>query len=225
MSRYDALTEYLLASSEPVVRLTFDELDRIVGGLPESAKKYGAWWANNRTSQAHSRVWLDAGRKVSLDFRGRVATFRLDTAVEAMEAESEELAEAQGILSGFVESSISLERDLEDHLVAHLERLEAGLSLIARQAVTEVGRVDILARSRSGETVIIELKVGDARDSAIGQVARYIGWYARVESKAPRAILMAASFSDPVRYAAAALPSLRLVTYRVSFAFEDVALP
>ena len=224
MSRYDALTEHLLASSDPVVRLTFEELDSIVGGLPESAKKYGAWWANNRTSQAHSRAWLDAGRKASLDFRGRVATFRLDPTVAEPESVSEELVEAQGLLSGFVESSISLERDLEDHLVAHLDLLEPGLKLITRQATTDVGRVDILARSAEGDTVIIELKVGEARDSAIGQIARYIGWYARSESKTPRAILVAGAFSEPVKYGATALQSLRLVTYRVSFAFEDASL-
>ena len=48
MSRYDALTTCLLSRAEPVVALTFDELDTIVGGLPNSAKTYGAWWANNR---------------------------------------------------------------------------------------------------------------------------------------------------------------------------------
>lgn len=224
MSRYDALTEHLLGSSEPVVRLTFEELDSIVGGLPDSAKKYGAWWANNRTSQAHSRAWLDAGRRASLDFRSRLATFSLDPTATEPQSESEELVEAQGLLSGFVESSISLERDLEDHLVAHLGLLEPGLTLIGRQVTTDVGRVDILARSGEGETVIIELKVGEARDSAIGQIARYIGWYARIESRTPRAILVAASFSEAVKYGATALPSLRLVDYRVSFAFEDVSL-
>jgi hypothetical protein len=224
MSRYGTLTEHLLASNDPVVSLTFEELDNLVGGLPESAKKYGAWWANSRTSHGHSGAWLDAGRKVSLDFRSRVATFRLDPTAAAPESESEELVEAQGLLSGFVESSISLERDLEDHLVAHLDLLEPGLTLITRQATTDVGRVDILARSVKGDTVIIELKVGEARDSAIGQVARYIGWYARSESKTPRAILVAGAFSDPVRYGASALPSLRLVSYRVSFEFEDVSL-
>jgi len=224
MSRYDALTEHLLRASEPIVRLTFDELDSIVGGLPDSAKKYGAWWANNRSSQAHSRAWLDAGRRASLDFRDRVATFTLDPTATEPQSESEELVEAQGLLSGFVESSISLERDLEDHLVAHLGALEPGLTLVGRQASTDVGRVDILARSASGETVVIELKVGEARDSAIGQIARYIGWFARTESRTPRGILVAASFSEPVKYGAAALPSLRLVTYKVSFAFDDVSL-
>jgi RecB family endonuclease NucS len=193
--------------------------------LPESAKKYGAWWANNRTSQPHSRAWLDAGRRVSLDFQGGVATFTLDPSVsDVNQVESEELSEAQGLLSGFVESSISLERDLEDHLVANIGRIEPGLKFVSRQTSTDVGRVDILAKSASDETVIIEIKVGEARDSAVGQVARYIGWYTREESKAPRAILIAASFSEPVRFAALALPTLKLVSYRVSFDFGEVSL-
>ena len=41
MGRYDALTTCLLSRPEPVVTLTFDELDTIVGGLPNSAKTYG----------------------------------------------------------------------------------------------------------------------------------------------------------------------------------------
>lgn len=224
MSRYQALTEKLMTSSEPIVRLSFDELDQIVGGLPDSAKKHNAWWANSRTSRPHARFWMDAGRRVSLDFRARTASFSLDPLAANPEVESEELSEAQGLLSGFVESSISMERDLEDHLVANLGAIEPGLELVARQVTTDVGRVDILARSATRETVIIELKVGEARDNAIGQVARYMGWYSRTESKVPRAILIAADFTEGVRYAAIALPTLRLLSYRVSFAFEDVSL-
>ena len=226
MSRYDALTQHLLASPEAVLRLSFDELDALVGGLPESAKKYGAWWANNRTSQAHSRAWLDAGRRASLDFRNRIATFSLDPTATAVDtqSESEELEEAQGLLSGFVESTISLERDLEEHLANHLGLLEPGLVLVSRQYTTDVGRVDILAKSPTGETVIIELKVGEAKDSAIGQVARYLGWFSRSEVTPVRAILVAATFSEPLKYAAAAIPALKLVSYRVSFAFEEASL-
>lgn len=39
-SRYDALTEYLSRRSEPSLVLSSAELDRIVGGLPESAHRY-----------------------------------------------------------------------------------------------------------------------------------------------------------------------------------------
>jgi hypothetical protein len=224
MSRYDALTAKLLSIEEPEVALTFDELDRIIGGLPESAKTYGAWWANRRSSQPHAKAWLDAGRRAKPDFRARHAVFTRDPSVSESSEGREEIAEGGEVLSEYVESTISLERDLEDHLVRNLESLEPGLTLIARQETTEVGRIDLLARSVAGETVIIELKVGDARDSAIGQIARYVGWYAKREGRLPRAYLIAGGFPAPVRYAAAAIPGLRLMTYKVSFTFAEASV-
>jgi hypothetical protein len=62
---YEALTGYLRVRSEPVVVVSFAELDRVVGGLPASARKYSAWWANSRHSQPHAFAWLDAGRRAT----------------------------------------------------------------------------------------------------------------------------------------------------------------
>jgi len=116
---------------------------------------------------------------------------------------------------------LSLERDLEDQIVSHLDALERGLTLVSRQVRSEVGILDLLAKSRDGQTVIIELKAGEAKDSSIGQIARYVGWYSEKEGAAPRAILVASGFPQPVRWAAKAIPGLRLVTYQVQFNFEE----
>ncbi len=75
-----------------------------------------------------------------------------------------------------------------------------------------------------GLRVIIEVKVGDAKDSAVGQIARYLGWYAKTEGKLPRGILIAGDFPEGVRYAATAIPNLSLIAYRVQFAFEKVSV-
>jgi len=70
--KYQALTAFLVSRSEQSVELTFAELDRLVG-LPASARKYPAWWANSRTAQPQARFWLDAGRRAVPDFNaGRV---------------------------------------------------------------------------------------------------------------------------------------------------------
>ena len=45
--------------------MTFDEIDHVVGGLPASARRYPAWWSNEREGthvQAHA--WMDAGWRV-----------------------------------------------------------------------------------------------------------------------------------------------------------------
>lgn len=65
MSKYGALRRQLECEADPSVEMTFDEVDRIVGGLPASAHCYSAWWSNEREGthvQAHA--WLEAGWRV-----------------------------------------------------------------------------------------------------------------------------------------------------------------
>lgn len=71
MARYERLTQRLAGDETAVITLSFRELDRIVdGGLPPSARKHAAWWANSRTAHSHAAAWLDAGRRASPDFNG-----------------------------------------------------------------------------------------------------------------------------------------------------------
>lgn len=64
-SRYQPLHDHLADQTEPVVRLTFRQIERILGAsLPDSARKYRPWWANEAAgTHVHARSWLDAGRK------------------------------------------------------------------------------------------------------------------------------------------------------------------
>jgi hypothetical protein len=68
MPSYDALTEFLNGTEGAEITLTFAQLDRIVGGLPASARKHQAWWANSMRSQPHARAWLNARRSAQVDF-------------------------------------------------------------------------------------------------------------------------------------------------------------
>lgn len=226
MSRYAQLTPVLLSNPAAQVILSFDELDRIIpGGLPDSAKQYPQWWTNNAASQPHAKYWLDAGRRATPNFKTNQVVFNLDTSLDTSELAVELVNESTPEdLTEYVESSLSLERDLEDQILGHLDVLEPGLTLISRQESSDVGRLDLLARAADGRTVIIELKAGEAKDSSIGQVARYIGWYSTKEGKPPRAILIASGFPAHVRWAAKAIPGLKLVTYRVQFAFEEATV-
>ena len=127
-------------------------------------------------------------------------------------------------VSELVETSISLERDIEDHLVHHLESIEKGMELVGRQINTDIGRIDILAKDTKGSLVIIEIKVGEAKDSAIGQIARYLGWYTETEGGPVRGILISNNFPEGVQYAAVAIPNLTLMSYRIHFSFEQIKL-
>jgi RecB family endonuclease NucS len=207
MSRYAMLTQHLLVNPNAQFILSFDELDKVVlGGLPASARQYHAWWATP-------------------NFKNRLVVFTNDAALETSELAASVVDEStQQELTEYVESSLSLERDLEDQIVSYLDVLEPGLTLVSRQESSEVGRLDLLARDAEGRTVIIELKAGEAKDSFIGQIARYMGWYGEKEGKPPRAMLVASGFAEPVRWAAKAIPGLKLVTYRVQFAFEEATV-
>ena len=124
-----------------------------------------------------------------------------------------------------VEASISLERDIEDQLVHQLDALEEGLTFVGRQVKCDVGRVDIAGRGADGATVVIELKVGEAKDSAIGQIARYMGWHQQHRGAGTvRGILVASEFPEGVQHAALAIPNLALRRYRIQLTFDDASL-
>ena len=61
-SKYDPLYDHLVNHPETVIALSFSEIERILGfALPASARRYQAWWANEREgTHSHARSWLDA---------------------------------------------------------------------------------------------------------------------------------------------------------------------
>lgn len=75
--RYEPLTRRLESQRADEVRLTFGEIEEIVGRpLPGSARRHPAWWANT-SSHSHADAWLRIGWKTrDLDLRGERITFR-----------------------------------------------------------------------------------------------------------------------------------------------------
>jgi hypothetical protein len=70
-----ALTNYLLPRREPVVVLTFPQIERMAGPLCKSAKERREWWANSITSRPHSHYWIDAHRQATPDFNAGLVRF------------------------------------------------------------------------------------------------------------------------------------------------------
>ena len=80
MSKYGNLTVYLVeaGAEKSPLKLSFGQIERIIGSpLPESARRYQAWWANqsgNGHSQAFS--WACAGWRTSeLNLEDETVTF------------------------------------------------------------------------------------------------------------------------------------------------------
>jgi hypothetical protein len=66
-SRYEPLRVYLAERSDPIIRLSFKEIEQIIGvPLPASARRHRPWWANQESgTHVHARSWLDASRRTA----------------------------------------------------------------------------------------------------------------------------------------------------------------
>jgi hypothetical protein len=60
MGKYRALQDHL-ASSSSAVRMSFADIEQLVGPLPDSARQYRPWWANTRENRSQARAWMNAG--------------------------------------------------------------------------------------------------------------------------------------------------------------------
>jgi len=126
-----------------------------------------------------------------------------------------------------LEASISVERDLQDYLEQRLTELEPGLQLHNEgiEYKTDAGKIDILAVDNEGALVVVEIKSGKARDNALGQILGYMGClYNSNQSRQKniRGILVASGFDQRVIYAAKQLENVKLVTYKLSFSFDEI---
>jgi len=78
MSKYEKLKSILASRKRGGWRVSFAELEKLLGGLlPKSAYKYPAWWSNNPTNNSMTKVWLDAGWCTEqVDVPGQTVVFR-----------------------------------------------------------------------------------------------------------------------------------------------------
>ena len=78
MGKYEPLTEFLKKQSTAEVRMSFAQVERVIGGkLPASAQHHRAWWSNNPNNSVMTKAWLDAGfRSEQVDMEGRKLVFR-----------------------------------------------------------------------------------------------------------------------------------------------------
>jgi endonuclease len=117
-----------------------------------------------------------------------------------------------------------LERHLQESLRLEIAQLEVGLEVIdgGVERSVESGFIDILAKDISGALVVIELKAGQAKREALGQIAGYMGDLMDEESGIPvRGILVAADFDKSCLSGVRTISALSLKRYRFSFVFEE----
>lgn len=77
MGKYEPLPQFLSTKPGATHRLSFEQIERVLGfKLPKSAYEHEAWWSNNASGHSHSRTWLEAGwRTQAVDLAARKVTF------------------------------------------------------------------------------------------------------------------------------------------------------
>ncbi|MBP1804681.1 DUF7662 domain-containing protein [Rubellimicrobium aerolatum] len=77
VSKYDPLSAYLSGPGPSSRRLSFTEIEEILGfALPPSAREHGPWWANDRT-HTQAKAWLSIGWETAeWDITSERVTFR-----------------------------------------------------------------------------------------------------------------------------------------------------
>jgi hypothetical protein len=64
MGKYEPLRNYLSSRSGDEEAMTFGQLERLVGPLPDSAREHRAWWGND-DYKSQSQAWRAAGWHVA----------------------------------------------------------------------------------------------------------------------------------------------------------------
>ena len=90
---------------------------------------------------------------------------------------------------------------------------------------TDVGQIDILAIDEKNNFVVIELKAGLAKDSAVGQVLGYMRYVSKklASGNKVRGLIVADEFDERVKYAVEEIPKLSLRKYLVKFEFQEIS--
>lgn len=126
----------------------------------------------------------------------------------------------------------ALEAHLRDFLARNLDRIEPGLRLYTAADRTGVefaidgGRIDLLAIDQTDKYVVIELKLSQGRNKALGQLLYYMGWVDQHLGHGPcRGYIIASEITDELAVAVSRVPAVRLAKYRMSFGIEPVHVP
>ena len=122
-----------------------------------------------------------------------------------------------------------LEAHLRDFLAKNMGLIEKGMKLHSSAGHDGVeypidgGYIDLLGVDKSGTYVVIELKLSQGRNKALGQLLYYMGWIDQHLGNGPcRGFIIANEITDQLCVAIARVPGVRLAKYQMNFAIEPV---
>jgi transcriptional regulator with XRE-family HTH domain len=74
-AKYAPLLEYLRKKDDSQVTMRYDEISKLVGGLPKSASLHRAWWSNHE-GNSQAQGWMPARYLAEPDMSRRSVVFR-----------------------------------------------------------------------------------------------------------------------------------------------------
>jgi len=136
-----------------------------------------------------------------------------DELISAIE-ESEPVELAEGLLD-FSEDAI------QQYLVFNFKDMDKRLISVEREYSTSVGFVDLFGKDAEDNFVIIEVKIGTANDSSVGQLIGYMNAIRSKEKKKVRGILVAEDFTERVKEAVKS-DDIKLVEFKTKLEFNSI---
>jgi hypothetical protein len=99
-----------------------------------------------------------------------------------------------------LENFAKKEEEYQKYIRGNLNQIEEGLIVISEQYKVPTGKIDIFARDKNGNDVLVELKYPFASSSAIGQLLKYREDYKKMsKNEQVRCILVAPQIPDRLR--------------------------
>lgn len=129
------------------------------------------------------------------------------------------------------ENEFAYERDLQHFLAKNLTLIEPGLTLYTEEGIAglefPVGSrfIDILAKDKGNNYVIIELKVSRGYDRVVGQVLRYMAWIRRnhaEQNQKVRGVIIAREITEDLLLACSETQNVDLFEYNLSVTLKKI---
>jgi hypothetical protein len=192
------------------------------GYIVELFEKHGLFGQFKAEHWAHGDTPAgEAKRRRYLRIKKRYEDFLSGRGPEAgpeMEADADE-----------PDQQFAAESDLRDFLAHNPGCIEPGLRIYQagdRPGVefpVEGGYIDLLAVDRNQRFVVVELKVGQGRNRAIGQLLYYMAWVDKHLGNGPcRGMIIAKGIPDDLLLAVQRVPGVSLHRYSLSVSVELV---
>lgn len=129
------------------------------------------------------------------------------------------------------ENEFAYERDLQHFLAKNLSLIEPGLTLYTEEGITglefPVGSrfIDILAKDKGNNYVVIELKVSRGYDRVVGQILRYMAWIRKnhaEQNQNVRGVIIAREITEDLLLACSETQNVDLFEYNLSVTLRKI---